>query len=230
MNKTIWALAFVVLCSGMVSAIENASATQISQSGWSNATGAGHISTEGGNVSDVDVSTGQSTEKWAGAFGNVTGDLLLAQVGDSNFLYTWAYSAADGGEVCVSANNNPTWSLIGSVVTIAQIDSYLGFTSADADSATNTLTESGSFSIGGITQGAAPAVTTNTGVATTWQTGALNVSSTATDVTAFAFCVNISNNGANYKSGTSDYQAIMPTDDTEGPGVVDNYYFYLELI
>lgn len=230
MNKAIWALAFVVLCSGMAFAIDNASVDYGKQSGWESDFAADSINTEGGNVSQTNAESNASTEKWAGAYGNVSGNLILAEDGESDFLYNWTYSAADGGEVCVSRNNNPTWSLITNAVTGAVVDAIYGFIAADADSATTTLTDdSADFSIGGETVTTA-GVVTNTGGATVWETGVVNVSASAGDATAFAFCVNITDDGDNYLNNEADYQVMFATSDEEGPGTAHDYYYYVELV
>ena len=92
MNKTIWALAFVVLCSGMTFAIANATVTNDSQSGWRQTQAAQYVVTEGGNVSGVNLDMNDTTWKWAGAFGNVSGNLVLGQATDTQYLYNWTWT------------------------------------------------------------------------------------------------------------------------------------------
>ena len=123
MNKTIWALAFVVLCSGFVFATVNpAVVSEINNSKWVNTASGTSVVLEGGNVTATDLEVNVSTEKWAGAFGEITGELILAQAGDANFLYNWTLSAPDAGEVCVTTNAAATWTNLAVLGAIGQVD------------------------------------------------------------------------------------------------------------
>lgn len=225
MNKTIWALAFVVLCSGMAFAIGNATTTNVTQSGFEGLTTTGAANIEGGNISETDIGSNQSTEKWGGFFGNVTGQIVLADAAATPYMYSWTW-AGEGGEVCASMNSNFPWASLEPTLN-ATIDTVWGFVAGDTDSATNTFTDaSGTVVVDGQTE-TSTAVTTEG--ATVWETVALgDGAEVATD--DFAFCVNITADGTNFKGGISDYQMMVPTDNTEGPGVVETYFFYLELI
>ena len=222
MNKTIWALAFVVLCSGMAFAIANASATQESTSKWQGVTTAGNIVTEGGNVTSVTLDVNTSTEKWAGAYGEIDGNLVLAEDSASAFMYSWAYADGDVGEVCVSQNNNPTWANLGGGVLSTAIDTVWEFTPGDADSAASVFTEDGVVNIAGT------AYTSNasTSDVNSWQTVILNFGATTTpdDV---AFCVNITQKN-NYVGDPVDFQLIAAANETAG--ITQDYYFYVELV
>jgi len=223
MNKTIWALAFVVLCSGMAFAIGNASVTENTQSGWSDVTGAGSIITEGGNVSNVTLDVNTSTEKWAGAYGEVDGNLVLAEnLGTANFMYTWVYDEASGGTVCVSTNNNPTWASVVGGVAATAIDTAWSFTGSDADSAANTVTTTASVTLNGAS------VTGNaTSDTASWETvivGGLGGGGKAD----YGFCVAIDSTGSNYVGNAVDYELMMPTN--AAASTTETYYFYAELI
>ncbi len=222
MNKTIWALAFVVLCSGMAFAIGNASATQESTSKWQGIATAGDIVTEGGNVSNVTLDVNTSTEKWAGAYGEIDGNLVLAEDAATAFMYSWVINESNTGEVCVSTNTNPTWASVVSGTTAAVIDTVWGFAvPTDADTAVNTLNETGSVNIAGSDYTGAAATDT-----ASWQTVALNFGATAAK-TDFAFCVNITQQN-NYVADPVDFEMIMPTNETALG--TEQYYFFVELV
>ena len=226
MNKTIWALAFVVLCSGMAFAIGNATVDQHTTSKWVDVTGAGNIVTEGGNVSNVTLDVNLSTEKWAGAYGEIDGNLVLAEdLGTANFMYSWTYNDSAGGTACVSTNSNPTWASAAGGIAASAIDTAWGFTPEDGDSAVNTLDDSGLVAINGLTL-AASAAAIDLG---TWETvvvGGLGTGGTL----PYAFCVNISQTAKNNYRGAGypvDYEVMMPANQTATE--TETYYFFVEL-
>ena len=222
MNKTIWALAFVVLCSGMAFAIGNATVDQHTTSKWVDVTGAGNIVTEGGNVSNVTLDVNISTEKWAGAYGEVDGYLVLAEdLGTANFMYTWTYDESAGGTVCVSTNTNPTWASVVGGVAASVIDTAWGFTATDADSAANTIDDTASVTLNGVS------VTGNSTDLGTWDTVLVGgLGGTGTNV--YGFCVDINSTGTNYVGAAVDYEMMMPTNATASQ--TETYYFFVELL
>ncbi len=99
--KWIYAIFGIVLLSGMAFAISGATVeTEVERGKWAGNT-SGSVTTEGGNVSGVNVSAGVSTEKWASYYGDVVGSIVLADSAATS-VYTWAWATTDGGEVCVS--------------------------------------------------------------------------------------------------------------------------------
>ena len=222
MNKTIWAIAFVVLACGVSFAMDNASVVAGAQSEFTNQPAdAGKVITEGGNVTEVTLSANVSTEKWAGFYGNVSGMLVLAQAADQYYLYNWTMNKSKGS-VCVSTNTAPAWA--GVLASLAStIDTAWGFTAGDTDSAANTFNQTAVLNIGGTTVPAVPAAKTG-GVG--FLTGVVgNLTTTGKD--ALAFCVNTTDAGTNYKGGKSDFELMAPTNETEA--VTETYYFFVEL-
>ncbi len=225
MNKMIWALAFVVLCSGMAFAIGNATIDgTVSQSKYAGAETAENVTTEGGNVSTVNLTGTDSTERWAGAYGNVSGTLVLAEAGDTNYMYDWTYDTGDGGEVCVSVASNFDWTAPLTAASLTGLSTAWDF-GDNADNVTETFDDgTQSFEIAGQTIPAVPLADTG---GADYVTGALNdgAGSAQTD---FAFCVNITGAGSNYDTETVDYEVIMPTDDAVD--ATETYFFYIELV
>lgn len=229
MNKTIWALAFVVLACGTAFAIDDAAATVGTQDKFpGQPTAPGNFTTEGGNVTDVDLEQNASTEKWAGIFGEVAGNLVLSDSTSTQYMYDWAWLQAAGGTVCASTNNAPTWASVAAAVA-GDIDTAWGFTAADADSETSTMTGTGSVVINTATVGPSIAVTTYDGAgASTWQTVALKGLGGAAKA-PFAFCVNIDTTGTAtaFDNSTADYQVMVPTN--AAANTFETYYFFVEL-
>jgi hypothetical protein len=222
MNKTIWALAFVVLCSGFVFAIENASIDGTSyQSGYEGSGDAGSIVIEGGNVTGTNLSATQSTERWAGFYGNISGYLVLAETGHVDYMYRWTYDTGTGGEVCVSTNDGPVWADI--VETTAEyVDDVWNF-GAVADNATETVDTTESFVIAGQTVTDTDAIIIQSD--SSFVSGLLAFAETPATEDEFAFCVNIAT-GTNYNNTAADYEIMAPTPPLD----TETYYFYLELI
>ena len=223
MNKTIWALAFVVLCSGFVFAVDNATVDSSYQTGYESSGAAGSVLIEGGNVSGTNLSSSQSTENWAGFYGNVSGYLVLAEVDHVDYMYRWTYSAADGGEVCASIDTNPTWSLV-EATTALGIDLIWGFGSA-VDNATNTYDTTTNFDFNGVAVGPTPAIDVQS--SSTFLSGAVDFGAEAAK-TDFAFCANISGSGTNYNGTAANYEIMAPTNPAAS--TYETYYFFVELI
>jgi len=231
MNKGLMLAAFAVLLFGVTFAMENASVVNSSNQGrYSYVTVAGNVTTEGGNVTEVNISSNASTEKWVGFYGNVTGNVLLSK-GTGTALYVWTWSPAESGEVCVSVNSAFNyWSTL-ATATATNIDAAFGFTtSADPDTASKTLVDTCSMSF--TARGATPIsgignYTNNYAGNPTWETCAFDRGAESSQGD-YVFCVNISSSktvapvNANY-----NYQVMAPISDT--PGYTGPYYFYVEL-
>jgi hypothetical protein len=218
--KWIYAIFGIVLLSGMAFAISGATVgTEVERGKWSGNT-SGSIATEGGNVSGVNVSAGTSTEKWASFYGDVVGSIVLADSA-ANQVYSWTWNTTSGGEVCVAQNSTFAFSSA-EVTTAALVDNAFNFTAADADSATNTLTEACNVTLDDV-----GSTVTSVGVTlgSTFQTCAIDNGGTTED--DLAFCVDINDSGVNYNSEGADYEVMVPTNN----GVTDTeiYYFFIEL-
>lgn len=220
MKKLLWVVAVMALFCGTAFAIGNATGSEQSQSGWTNTNqSAVSITTEGGNVSNVDLSTNASTARWAGAYGNITGNLVLGEDGVTSFMYTWTVSNADLGEVCVSQNAAPTWANF-AVTTRAEVDTAFGFASGDDQAADFFTDASAVLTVGGTT----PITTTGATTLGSWQFGAAEFTGTPGE-SDLAFCANISQQATDYKGHAVDFELMFPTTT----GTQDTYYFYLEL-
>jgi len=219
MNRFLWALALMVVFCGTAFAVDNATLTENSQSGWSNtSTVAPNITIEGGNVSNVDLATSASTARWAGVYGDVTGNLVLGEAGDTDFMYAWTVSNAEEGEVCVSQNSNPAWGSL-AVTTRAEVDTAFLYAAGD-DQAADFFTDAS------ISLDVAGSAITTTGATTlgSWEFGAAELTGTPEEGD-LVFCANISQQTNNYGGTAVDFELMMPTTS----GATETYFFFLEL-
>lgn len=183
---------------------------------------AGNHTTEGGNISAINLSGETLTNKWAGFFGNVSGSLLLAD-NQSSVIYQWLWSPADGGAVCASTNQSLSDQNL-SGATGAEIDSAWGFAPASADSGTNTFNYTNcSIMIGMETISGADCA--DTGQAGAFMTRALGLAP-APAKAQMLFCTNITN-GQMYDGSTGNYELIVPASDAVH--ATETYYFYANL-
>ncbi len=213
--KMIHLLLAAVLLMGVTFAIDNADVTVVSEGRYTNSPATpGSDTTEAGNVTAVNITANVSTGKWAGYYGNVTGSIVLSESDFASRMYSWSWSSATGGEVCVSTDNTPTWSALADT-TAATVDTVWSFDASDTDSATNTYSGTTAWSIAG-TSGNAPSVTlVNPNIATYVIADAAAPAST----NDLLFCSNIDTTDGNY--------GIMAPAATGGS--TTTYYFYVEL-
>ena len=176
--------------------------------------------TEGGNVTELNLSANISTEKWAGLWGNISGQIMLSD--GSNTFYSWSWTSANGGVVCAqpSATADFDWTSA-AAATAGDVDNAFSFATGDTDSATSTLTQSCSITISGSTVSGAAAQT-----ASGFQTCALKDTGTPTKGD-LSFCTDISSGTTLFNSKTGDYALLLPTN--ENAGQTETYVFWLEL-
>lgn len=173
-----------------------------------------------GNITVADLSVTQSTFRWVGLLGNVTGSIKL---GDSanNTLYQWA---ARGN--LVYAANSPTinWSNVSDAnqASVVGVDPFLSTGTNDAYDKTFT---GGPESIGSnIFTISSDYALTSSANATLWKTYSLWDKSSSTLLWVGKVVVN----GTSYRNTTVDYQMIIPEDGTAGDTTPTTYYLWVE--
>jgi hypothetical protein len=225
MRKNLLALLSVMIIgASLVLAISGATPTQVSQTRWGGDAAANHT-TEGGNISSVNVSGTVLTDKWAAYSGNVSGRITLDDNGAGAAVFNWTWTPSTGGEVCVSTNSSFGFNAA-TTATAAGIDTAWGFTAGDADSAANTYTT---------TCGTALTFAQSSVAGTTAAADIMGLStflSCAVDDTGaaeanYAFCTQIQSAGINYNNQSAHYELMVPT--TAGASATETYFFYLEL-
>jgi hypothetical protein len=89
---------------------------------------------QAGNVTELNISGTAVTEHWAGFYGEITGDMTLANSA-GNVFYNWTGLGSISGEVFASTDNAVSWTGIGcaSGGEISTIESALGISGTDPD-------------------------------------------------------------------------------------------------
>jgi hypothetical protein len=197
------------------------------------------VTTEGGNITPVNLTSDSLTDKWAAFYGNVSGNIVLTDdtsYGDYS-VYNWSVSTTDG-EVCATTNSSVDTSLIGmGAPSPSSIDAAWGFNSADADSGENTFGDVGcSLEFNGVgSLLSLPNVSTGgaTGTFETCLVSAGDAYPLDHGQTGFLlFCTNMSDGTNNYKGDSVNYELMVPTNNTADSLVsttTTTYYFYAEL-
>lgn len=180
------------------------------------------VNAQGGNVTAVNVSSNQTTSKWQGYWGNVSGALTLGD--GSAVFYDW--STATFQAVYASPGNNIDWTTVSDLSGAAARegkDTDYGFTSTDADSINRTMSGAG-CSAGGVFTAADGVFSYNsTGGNSDWQTCLGEDGGTALDDTVFGTNI-VQNGGDAYNGQLVQYQLMVPVIAAN-----DDYYFYLEV-
>jgi len=219
MEKPLLAGLTLLCMAGCMLAISNASITAGSQTRW-NGGAAGFVTSEGGNITMVNISSVSLTGNWMGFFGNVVGSIVLG----NNLLsmYNWTWNPTGGGEVCVAQDSSFDFSSSNSTTADA-INSAWGFGTA-SDNATNTFDQSTcnlSFSQKVVNNTASARLkSSSTFTACAISRGA------ATNKTDFAYCAGINTAGRNYLNQSTHYELLVPS---MAGNTTDPYYFFAEL-
>jgi len=214
----------IMLLSGIAFAMTGATVgSEVERGRWAG-NAAQSVATEGGNISGVNVTGTMLTEKWASFYGNVTGTIVLTDSAGTNNVYSWSWTAADGGEVCLSQDSSFPWASA-ETTTRAEIDTAFGFTSG-ADQAADTYTDASCS----ITINEVAGATSSTGTSLMGSSSFSNCilgDGTEAAEADFAFCTDIDNAGTNWNNEAANYEVMVPT--TQTAGATETYYFFVEL-
>ncbi|MBD3398060.1 hypothetical protein GF412_02670 [Candidatus Micrarchaeota archaeon] len=204
--------------------LNGANTTFISSSKYTPGISAGQATIEGGNISGTNLDSNASTERWAGFYGNVTGELVLAEAANSAFMHKWQWSPSNGGEICISINSSLSLFFI-AAATGAEIDSAWSFSPSVSDSGTNTFNLTNcSMNIGGADLHGADYA--DTGPAGGFSTCVFKTVSGSPAKNDMLFCVNITN-GTLFNGLQGNYEVMAPTN--AAPNSYETYYFYANL-
>ncbi len=226
MYKNMLAIIGILLVgAGIVMAISGASTTLVSDTRWTGYA-AGNDTTQGGNISALNIAATALTSKWASYYGNVSGTIVLGN--GSNNVYSWTWAQGTGGEVCVSTNNSFDFAAA-VTATGANINTAWGFTANDADSGNNTYRSSNCNL--NFTQ----AAVTNTGNVSLQGSSNFNscvirsgvIAAGTTGLVAFCTTIQPSATGLNYLGVPANYEILVATNNTAG--ATETYFFYAEL-
>ncbi|MBU0528091.1 right-handed parallel beta-helix repeat-containing protein, partial [Candidatus Micrarchaeota archaeon] len=185
---------------------------------------AGNASTAGGNFTNMNLSAGQLSERWAALYGTFDGSILLSDTAGINNVYSWIWNASAGGVVCVSTNDS-LFTFTVFPAEASDIDTAWSFSPTAADSANNTFTQSNcTLDIG--TTSVPNASYADTGLEGGYITCAIKT--TLSPVKSnLAFCAEIEEDGPIWNGDSGDFEIIVPT--PSGVGTTETYYFYVNL-
>jgi hypothetical protein len=105
--KTLLATASVLMFVTAVSAQTGAGVSPGDANETISAGGPGSVTTDAGAVSQVDISQDTLTEKWAGFYGTVSGNLVLGDASGNNF-YSWTTNDFSSSKVIAVPGGNAT--------------------------------------------------------------------------------------------------------------------------
>jgi uncharacterized membrane protein len=185
-------------------------------------TGANAYSAEGGNITEVNVSSDASTSKWQGFWGNISGSLRLGD-GTSNIFYDW--SGITFQAVYASPGTTLNWATVSDLAGQGARegkDTDYNLTSTDPDSINQTM--SGAACSAGTIFTNADGVTpyNSTAGAGSWETC---LGEDTSNLAGTVFGTDVISAGADAFNGdTVQYQLMVPVEEAG-----TNYYFYLEI-
>jgi hypothetical protein len=183
----------------------------------------GNSTTEGGNISVQNMTASTLTDRWAGMYGNVSGNIYLTDSDSStpSPLYSWSVSDPNRLVVCASTNSAYPFSSAGAG-TGSDIDTAWSF-GAVSDNGSIT------FNTSTCTLTLIEATISNTGKAVHQGASSFStcIAKSGSGKGSLAFCTAINQTGKTYSNQTSKYELIVPT--SFGTGIVETYYLYAEL-
>lgn len=220
-------VAALVFAVGLVSAAEPNGATigTTADQGQYNNTAASTIDVDAGNITYADLSTDTSTLKWAGVYGNTSGNIILGDDAD-NQLYTWTAE----GNLVYFANNvgGVDWTNLADVGEAPVEANYTFLTTGNTSDDYSATFLGGSENIGSqifTTLSSDYAQTLNSSSVAHWKTYSLG------DGTNLVFAGKVDPSAAAYDGSSVDYQVILPEDGTgANDGAATTWSVYVELI
>ncbi len=205
---------------GLVSAAtgENASTIVGATGTYTGITGsAGQATADGGNVTQVDLYSNQSTTRWQGFYGNVTASLRL---GLNNDIF-YEFSAPSIIAVYASTSNAFDWADI-NLTNATDLDALNSVWSmgTNVDNATST------YNLANYTNSDFSGDTAGFDLEGGSFTSFVVDNSTVSSKNCFAFGASVAASGATaFDGNTWEYELMVPTND----GATETYYFYMSL-
>jgi len=101
-----------------------------------------NVSAVAGNVTQIDILGISITTSWQGFYGNISGNIILADASNNSF-YEWGNGTSITGEVFASRATDIVWNTINcsNSTQIAQEEAYLNQSAGASDSVSNTFNE-----------------------------------------------------------------------------------------
>jgi hypothetical protein len=218
-------VASLILGTGMVTAQSspdeaNTQGTTTDYGPFTDSGGPDTVTTNPGEITSANVTAEQTTERWAGLFGNATGTIVLGS-SDTDRLYEWDARAE---YVFASTNGSVDFTTLGTA-DAASLNGLSSLSYGDSsDNATKTFSTTSSSSYSGASTDAA--LTYNGGNSPVWTTALEAATASPTQLSHYVF-TGVAQPDAGetaYDGSTADYQVIVPQD-----GGVSSYSLYMEL-
>ncbi|MFH1276470.1 MAG: hypothetical protein ABIH82_05145 [Candidatus Woesearchaeota archaeon] len=237
MKKILIIMAFFVLSLAMMvvavdksASVDGASTTVNSAVRLADVT-AGSDTTEAGNITDMDLDTTSRTGKWAAYLGEVSAALKIGNA-SGTALYNWGSVQNDQiKSVFASTDSAFDFSAL-AAGTASELDTALGWTGADADSAASTFDDT-TATIATVTS--VPVVNLNAYTAagavitTTYQSGLFEDTGSPAAYGDFAFGVKVTPDQKDYQNVTQvDYELLVPVNNSASGGT-KTFYFFLDI-
>lgn len=184
----------------------------------------GTISAQGGNATTLSASTETQTLAWQGFYGEVFGNITLAD-NSGDILYRWNATGRNG-TILTSRDNNVNFANITAVNDCSVDETITGSTGSDSVNKTFKPSNNTAFTIGGATIAAGTACTTHTYVNNATQTTSFEeiiVTSTGSNT---IYTTRIEPDTTGFDGSTHDFQIVVPDYTNE---TTLTYYFYVEL-
>jgi len=180
----------------------------------------GSATAQGGNITQVNLTSEVSTLSWQGFYGQVAGNITLED-NSGDVLYSWAVSNISG-EVLASRNSTIDFTTVAGVQTCTVDESLTG---TGTDRTNNTFTNASvNFEIAGVTISAACRTFTYVNNAT--QTNRyLEAILNATGVTSI-YVTLINESTTSFDGTLQDYQMIVPDNSSTA---TTTYFFFVEI-
>lgn len=192
------------------------------------------VGAQGGNVTEVNINALTITTSWQGYFGQVSGEITLDD-GANNTFYNWSMTTVSG-EVYATRSSTVTWDEIvcANVTHFGQEETYLGQTSSDGDSVSNTfnLQSHPAFSVGtrdfiANECNSTNAFSSNATQSVNWTQILLHQNDTTAANIIYATIINDTTIG--FDGGTYDFQLLVGENEKTGNIGATTYYFWVEL-
>ena len=183
---------------------------------------------EGGNVTEVNITSNSQTAVWQGFFGNVNGSLVLEDASGDTF-YSWNLSNTSG-EVYASRNNTIDFSAVAPVGNCSLDNDVTGFDFSDSVNNTYLANNSQSFAVGNIQFNVSQTCGTNPYVTGSPQSvdffNAILVEDVTTNDSTIYVALIEPAGTAGYDGASYRYQLLVPVNRSTGFTI---YSFYAEL-
>lgn len=197
---------------------------------------------EGGYITEMDMTGNSQTVKWQGYYGDITGNIRLADA-SGDYMYTWDWDPSTGGAVfAVARSTMPNFGVV-DTCDITELEANAALISdsiwsaTGADSVTITFGADNDNSVEFYVAGNTVEASNRNAMYTLMKTGnaasafeevLLTDRATVDTVDDMIWTCLIENGAEDYTGGESDYQMIVPATDIGGG--TTTYYFYVEML